>query len=276
MTMDSQFDTAVAAYERSMEEMPFREHVEAYSFLNAVGDVVGRDVLDLGCGSGLYARRLRGAGAARVVGMDESGAMVEHARRRDEREGLGVEYLAANATDPAAGDLPGIAGAFDVVTAVYVLPYAPTREALEGFCATARRALRPEGGRFVAAVLNPEFSTDPQWYRGYGMCLSARQSPAEGTPGHLRAWVGPEVLDLDFFRWSAAAHEQALAAAGFDRVSWINPTVSEQGLAKYGETFWANYLACPHALIIHAQAGPEPELADRPLPAKDTDPAPAK
>lgn len=209
MTMDSQFDTAVAAYESSMEVMPFREHVEAYSFLNAVGDICGRDVLDLGCGSGLYARQLRRAGAARAVGMDESAPMVEHAQRREEHEGLGVEYVAANAADPTAGYLPGITGSFDVVTAVYVLPYASSPEALEGFCATARRALRATGGRFVAAVLNPEFSTDPEWYRGYGMLLSSQQSPAEGTPGHLRAWVGPEVLDLDFFRWSAAAHERA-------------------------------------------------------------------
>ncbi|WP_161500937.1 class I SAM-dependent methyltransferase [Embleya scabrispora] len=257
--MDSQFDTVVAAYERSMDEMPFREHVEAFSFLKAVGEVAACDVLDLGCGSGLYARRLCHAGAIRVLGMDESSAMVEHARRREEREGLGVEYLAADATDPATGALPGIAGRFDVVTAVYVLPYAPTRAALDGFCATARRALRAEGGRFVAAVLNPEFSTDPEWYRDYGMSLSARPSPVEGTPGHLRAWVGPDVLELDFFRWSRAAHEQALAAAGFDRITWIRPTVSEQGRARYGEAFWANYLACPHALIVDAQAGPRDE-----------------
>lgn len=144
--VDSQFDTAVAAYESSMEEMPFREHVEAYSFLNAVGDIVGRDVLDLGCGSGLYTRRLRRAGAARAVGVDESAAMVEHARRREEREGLGVEYLAANAADPDAGALPGIAESFDVVTAVYVLPYASSREALHGFCMTARRRCARRAG----------------------------------------------------------------------------------------------------------------------------------
>lgn len=275
--MDSQFDTAVAAYESSMEAMPFREHIEEYSFLNAVGDVAGRDVLDLGCGSGLYTRRLRGAGAARVVGLDESAAMVEHARRREEREGLGVEYLAANGADPDAGELPGVTGAFDVVTAVYVLPYAPSLEALEGFCVTARRALRPSGGRFVAAVLNPAFSTDPQWYRGYGMLLSSQSSPAEGTPGHMRAWVGPHVLDLDFFRWSTAAHEQALKAAGFERVSWIRPTVSEAGRERYGEAFWTNYLTCPHALIVDAQAGPPAEPAEPAggaLPVDTTDPTP--
>ncbi|SBV06175.1 Methylase involved in ubiquinone/menaquinone biosynthesis [Streptomyces sp. MnatMP-M77] len=274
--MDSQFDTAVAAYESSMDKMPFREHVEAYSFLNAVGDVVGRDVLDIGCGSGLYARRLRRSGAARAVGMDESAAMVEHAQRREAREGLGVEYVAADAADPAVGDLPHIAGSFDVVTAVYVLPYASSQEALQGFCATARRALRDTGGRFVAAVLNPEFSTDPQWYRGYGMLLSSQETPEEGTPGHLRAWVGSEVLDLDFFRWSAAAHEQALETAGFGRVSWIRPTVSEEGRARYGDAFWANYLDCPHALIIDAHVVPGDAADGRARPAEDASAAPRK
>ncbi|MGW8330279.1 class I SAM-dependent methyltransferase [Streptomyces sp. NPDC055897] len=256
VAVESQFDTVVAAYEQSMEAMPFREHVEAHSFLRAVGDVTGQSVLDLGCGSGLYARRLRAAGATRVVGMDESTAMVDYARQREEREGLGVEFLAANAADPAAGALPGISGVFDVVTAVYVLPYAPTLTALQGFCATARRALRPRGGRFVAAVLNPGFSTDPEWYRRYGMELSAQQPSSEGAPGHLKAWVGDEVLEVDFFCWSAAAHEHALRAAGFGRIAWIRPQVSEQGRKAYGDAFWANYLDCPHALLLHAQAGP--------------------
>ncbi|WP_411112546.1 class I SAM-dependent methyltransferase [Streptomyces sp. 029-5] len=261
MDSQSQFDTVVTAYEHSSQEMPFREHIEAYSFLNAVGDVTGREVLDLGCGSGVYVRRLRREGAARVVGLDESTAMVDYARRREEREGLGAEYLAADASDPSVGALPGINGAFDVVTAVYVLPYAPTPAALESLCVTARRALRGRGGRFVAATLNPGFSTDPGWYRRYGMQLSARRPMREGGPGHLKAWVGQEVLDVDFFCWSAAAHEQALRAAGFDRISWIRPGVSEQGRTTYGDEFWADYLACPHALIIQAEAGPSAEPA---------------
>ncbi|MFI5940985.1 class I SAM-dependent methyltransferase [Streptomyces uncialis] len=268
--MESQFDTAVAAYEHSVQEMPFREHIEAYSFLNAVGDVTGRRVLDLGCGSGLYVRRLRREGAARAVGLDESTAMVDYARRREGREGLGAEYLVADAAAPSADDLPAIEGAFDLVTAVYVLPYAPTPAALEGLCATARRALPESGGRFVAATLNPDHSTAPGWYRPYGMELSAREPVGEGTKGHLKAWVGEEVLDVDYFRWSAAAHERALRAAGFDRISWIRPKVSEQGRQEYGDEFWADYLHCPHALIIQAEAGPRTAPT-----ASDTSPAPA-
>ncbi|MFC8075609.1 class I SAM-dependent methyltransferase [Streptomyces sp. NPDC057307] len=263
--VESQFDTAVAAYEHSVEEMPFREHIEAYSVFRAVGGVTGRDVLDLGCGSGAYVRRLRHEGAARVVGVDESTAMVEYARRREEHEKLGVEYLAADVSDisDASGSTSlastAFAGQFDVVTAVYVLPYAPTQAALAAFCTTARRALCERGGRFVAAILNPAFAPDPQYYRPYGMRLSAPRPRREGAPGHMTAWIGEEVLDVDFFCWSAAAHEQALRAAGFDHISWIRPEVSEKGREEYGEDHWAAYLSCPHALIIQADAGPRAE-----------------
>jgi SAM-dependent methyltransferase len=248
--MNSQFDTAVAAYEASMAEMPFREHVEAHSVLRAVGDVGGLSVLDLGCGSGVYTRRLRTLGAAQVVGVDESGEMVAHARRREEREQLGVSYVAGSAVDA----LPALEGRFDVVTAVYVLPYAPTLDALEGMCATARRALRPGGGRFVAATLNPDFPDDPAWYRPYGMQLSTSGPRGEGSRGHLTAWVGREVVEVDFFIWSIKAHEQALRRAGFTQVTWICPEVSARGVERHGEEFWHDYLAHPHALILDATA----------------------
>ncbi|UQA92327.1 class I SAM-dependent methyltransferase [Streptomyces halobius] len=140
--MDSQFDSIVAAYEQSMNRLPFREHVEAYSLLKAIGSLTGLAVLDLGCGTGLYARRFRALGAKRVVGMDTSQSMIEYARRKEEQERHGITYVHHNATRSLDD---GLAGAFDLVTSVYVLPYATSENDLAGMCATARQALSPRG-----------------------------------------------------------------------------------------------------------------------------------
>ncbi|MEV6581219.1 class I SAM-dependent methyltransferase [Streptomyces sp. NPDC051582] len=253
--MVSQFDSTRHAYERSMEQMPFRQHVEAHSFLKAIGDVKGRSVLDLGCGTGWYARRLSAQGAARVVGVDESQAMIACARRQLVPR---VTYVVGDARSP----IPALAGGFDVVTAMYVLPYMPTRQALLDICETARHALRPEGGRFLVMTLNPHFSTQPNWYRRYGMTLLARDPQREGSPGHLSARVDDHVIDVDFFCWSADAHEQALRQAGFSAISWHHPDVSDEGLAAYGAKYWHPYLATPHALIIDAIAGPRADSTD--------------
>ncbi|GAA2693233.1 hypothetical protein [Streptomyces lunalinharesii] len=90
------------------------------------------------------------------------------------------------------------------------------------------------------------------------MQLTASEPRGEGSKGRLSAWVGQEVLEVDFFCWSAAAHERALHLAGFDRVSWIRPEVSDEGTKLHGSALWRNYLANPHALILDSVAGPYP------------------
>jgi 2-polyprenyl-3-methyl-5-hydroxy-6-metoxy-1,4-benzoquinol methylase len=54
--------------------------MEHESFLQLLGDVSGRRVLDLGCGGGQLAFHLAEAGASEVVGIDASARMLEVAR----------------------------------------------------------------------------------------------------------------------------------------------------------------------------------------------------
>ena len=65
----SQYDDIAEQYRRS-KFSPLRTYIEAYTFLNLIGDVRGKRVLDLACGEGFYSRRLKTLGADRVVGVD--------------------------------------------------------------------------------------------------------------------------------------------------------------------------------------------------------------
>lgn len=47
-----------------VELLPVRLHIEAYSLMAALGDVRDQAVLDVGCGTGVYSRAARRAGAA--------------------------------------------------------------------------------------------------------------------------------------------------------------------------------------------------------------------
>lgn len=175
------FDDLAEAYERMATALPLREHVEAHTLFALLGDVSGRAVLDLGCGSGLYTRTLRELGAASVAGVDSSEGMLGFARRRAAAEGMDISYFAREADAPPAEGDPELDGRFDLVYSVYVLCYAPTRQALSGFCRTARRALRPEGAGSSSPRSTPTSPSSPATTRA-----TASTSPPVRPPGTVR------------------------------------------------------------------------------------------
>ena len=67
--------------------------------VRALPEVRGRDVVELGCGTGYFGAWLKRRGAARVVGVDVTPAQLTTARRMDEEFGLGIEFLEANAEE---------------------------------------------------------------------------------------------------------------------------------------------------------------------------------
>src|SRR4051794_25830319 len=110
--------------------------------------MAGKSVIDLACGEGYYSRELRRRGAARVLGVDLSGAMIGLAEAEEARDPLGVEYRVG---DARALEEPG---QFALAFAAYLLNYARTAEELTRMCRAVAHALKP-GGRFVTANNNP-------------------------------------------------------------------------------------------------------------------------
>jgi len=111
------------------------------------GEVAGARVLDVGCGSGYFAREMAQRGAT-VTAIDISPRMIEHARRIDAAEPLGIDYEVLDAAGVAAR-FP--AESFDLATSCISIPDMPdVPTVLRGI----RAVLRP-GGRLVASVTHP-------------------------------------------------------------------------------------------------------------------------
>ncbi|MFT7836592.1 methyltransferase domain-containing protein [Saccharothrix sp. BKS2] len=241
--MSSQFDPLARAYEESFD-LPWRRHLEAHTVLELLGDLPGRSVLDIGCGTGHYCRSIKRAGAARVVGYDISEGMLTHARAREETEGLGVEYTSA----------PPPRGAFDLALGVYVLPYAEDYPSLVRLCSIAADALR-DGGRFVTLPLNPDYSHDADYYGRYGIRVYDDEVRADGSKITLQLAFGPHDQVITARHWTGATLERALTEAGFTDIEWPGYGVSPEGVREHGEEFWSAYLSLPHASVITCRKG---------------------
>ncbi len=101
----------------------FRKAVfERYTItFEQAGDVAGKKILDVGCGSGVYSVDFARRGAGRVVGVDFSGNMLELAREEAERhrvadrcEFIQADFLELNLEDK-----------FDISIAMGVFDYVP-------------------------------------------------------------------------------------------------------------------------------------------------------
>lgn len=110
----------------------------------AVGEVRGKSVLDLGCGTGRHTTWLVSGGAS-VTALDFSEGMLREARRKTGIEN--VRFIAHDLHDP----LPFADGAFDVVVSGLVLEH--LRD-LRVFFREARRVVRV-GGRAVFSAMHP-------------------------------------------------------------------------------------------------------------------------
>ncbi|MEU2718766.1 methyltransferase domain-containing protein [Streptomyces sp. NPDC007205] len=235
-----QFEALGVMYEE-MFLLPWRKHLESFSVFASLGDVAGKDVLDIGCGTGLYSRQLKQRGAARVVGYDVSTGMIEIARQAERVEPLGIEYTEQTGL---IGE-----GAFDTALAVYVLPYAEDYQTLVSLCTLASRALRP-GGRFVTLPVNPGFHGDRTYYQRYGLRLAEAEPRRDASRVTLELCFGDYDERITARYWSKETLEKALREAGFVSISWPVFQVSEEGVARHGKDFWLPYLNCPHAALI--------------------------
>lgn len=136
-----------------------------------LGEVDGRDVLEVGSGAGQCSRWVRAHGG-RAIGLDLSHRQLQHSLRIDDATGVPVPSVRGTATH-----LPFADGSFDVVFSSFgALQFVAE---IEQAVAETARVLRP-GGRFAFSITHPTrwmFPDDPT-EEG----LTATQSYWDRTP----------------------------------------------------------------------------------------------
>lgn len=217
-------------------QMPIFEMI-SYTLDHHLGDVMGKSVLDLACGEGFHTRRLKQLGAGLTVGVDVSTEMISLARQAEATEPLGIDYR-VNAVQNL-----GLIGQFDLITAAFLLHYAPSKTELLALCQTAANNLKP-GGRFIA-MINPGRGIDQlaTTYETYGYKQEVVSPPLqEGSNIKIMLTTAEAMTDFDIYYYTQATYEATLKRAGFHTVTW-HPMILPSHLATGQDVaYWQMFL----------------------------------
>lgn len=190
----------------------YRHEIHGPAMLAVCEPLLGRHVLDLGCGQGYFTRQLAQCGA-QAVGVDISEELLGFAREHEAEEQLGIDYRLMNASDV---HLHFAAGSFDLVTACFSLhDMANPAAALASACTVLK-----DDGRMAFAIPHPATDTP---YREW-------EIDKDGARGALKInhyfESGPTVLhwkmkrliypwDAPYWRHTLSEWSAMIAEAGF-------------------------------------------------------------
>jgi toxoflavin synthase len=234
--LPAQYDSIGCKYDEYARTATLK-WAEYYTFLRMVGALYGKRVMDVACGCGFFTRLLKQHGAAEVIGIDISPEMIRLAQQREQAELLGITYQVGDAvTLPPLGpfDPP-----FDLVTAVYLLNYATSKDQMWGMFWSVYDNL-VAGGRFVAYTINPAFTLSKPNCTKYGVTV-LRQAPEEDRYVCDAECMTDPSTPIRYFQWSQATYEWAIKEAGFRDFTWRPLEVAPQDVAHYGEAYWHDF-----------------------------------
>jgi SAM-dependent methyltransferase len=168
-----------------------------------------------------------------VLGIDLSPKMIRLARQQEQAEPLGITYEVGDAVT-----LPQL-GPFDVVTAVYLLNYATSKDQMRGMFRSVYANLGA-GGRFLAYTINPEFTLSNPNCTKYGVTV-VREDPEEDRYVCEGEFLTEPPFRARWYRWSQATYEWAIQEAGFRAFAWYPSEVAPEDIVRYREVYWRDF-----------------------------------
>lgn len=222
------YDAISDAYSAFAKVDPLKQYAQYPSALRELGDIKKKLVLDVGCGDGIFSRKMTEQDA-KVVGYDISEKQINLAKEEDKNNHRNIEY---SVDDPYTFTSNLI---FDKAVSVLVLQHAANRQYLLQFFKSTYKLLK-KSAEFVSVIYNPEFKQF-----GNKFCNRRVYRTNKGIRNVFYDNKDQKVISVNISNFSKKDYEKSAIQAGFKSVEWRTLKIEEKGLKKLGSKFWDSF-----------------------------------
>ena len=206
--------------------------------LKITGNFENKVILDLGCGSGFFSNEFAHNGAKKVFGVDNSVEQINLAKKNPLEN---TEYVLA---DIFKDNLPTA----DIVLAPYVINYATDINHLVKLFQNIYTSLN-KNGKLVIVVDLPEGKD----LKKFGAIKNVLGEKVDGAKIEIQLFNNEEfICSLNAVYFTPSTLEKTLYSVGFTDVVWHKPTISDEGVKKFGNEFWKGYIESPELGYLSA------------------------
>lgn len=201
-----------------------KEYIRKPYILNNIGNLKGKKILEIGCGSGYWTRLFAKRGAI-CTGIELEETQIKIAVDEEKTRPLGIKYYKLNAKN--LNKFPK--DSFDIVFLEYVLLEIPSISDLKKIFKEAYKVLKKGGKIFISEMHPFDPITDP---KGFKLSKNFNYFSSGGK-------IKPKALQLDGkfiyftdYHWTLEDYSNCLTAEGFLISGLREPRPSEKLVKK--------------------------------------------
>jgi 2-polyprenyl-3-methyl-5-hydroxy-6-metoxy-1,4-benzoquinol methylase len=229
-TLDKHEKNSSQAYEADFAEN-FHEQVDGFiredwaEMINDTPNLSTANILDAGCGSGLFTKYLRQITTGNVFGVDLAEDMLKIAEKDQLNASKQITYRNLDITSDISKALGLDPEYFDVVNSCWVLVHAQNKDMLSEMIKSLYKTLK-KGGVFIGITQNPEITLqDIKNLEEYGTFYE-RKNPEvpleDGEAIHVKFCKNGKIMwEGEDYHYSRETYMSAFLEAGFTKVEFI-------------------------------------------------------
>jgi len=216
------------------------------------GSVVGKSVVDFGCGNGLFLKTCLENGASKVMGLDKSSFMIESARENAHGSTLITTYQSANfVVHDCYSNYDDAENVFDLACSHYALQYSSTFDEFETYVTNMYNSLKENG---MAIICMPRMAKNEIEQKNgaevFGFLIPLEkdfpsiEEPVRWSMDFLKpdtvkgeGFLNESWCSITEYRWSEKMLIKTMHAIGFTEVELFDPKIKlSKGKSSHGHS----------------------------------------